>query len=50
MKVIENSKRDLWFDYERKKLLSFEDTHSFIFLIVLLKEGWDNPNVFLLPL
>lgn len=31
---------------DKEKLLSFEDTHSFIFSHSALKEGWDNPNVF----
>jgi type III restriction enzyme len=30
----------------KEKLLSFDDTHSFIFSHSALKEGWDNPNVF----
>lgn len=30
----------------KEKLLSFNDTHSFIFSHSALKEGWDNPNVF----
>lgn len=31
---------------DKEKLLSFEDSHSFIFSHSALKEGWDNPNVF----
>jgi type III restriction enzyme len=31
---------------DKEKLLSFEETTSFIFSHSALKEGWDNPNVF----
>jgi type III restriction enzyme len=31
---------------EKERLLSFEETVSFIFAHSALKEGWDNPNVF----
>lgn len=31
---------------DKERLLSFEETKSFIFAHSALKEGWDNPNVF----
>lgn len=31
---------------EKEKLLSYEESRSFIFSHSALKEGWDNPNVF----